>query len=77
MTIILFLKLIYVWSCIGMLHPSIEFYKKQGFATVENALWTIFLIFTPIVNTVLILFYLIDKIEVDNLLEFKIWESKR
>jgi len=76
MTIILFLKIIYICSCICMIYPNIEFYKDQGYATIENAIWTILLTFLPVVNTCISILHLVDKINLERFLEFKLWESK-
>lgn len=70
------LFLIYIISCFGMIFPNIEFYKGQGYATIENVCWSILCLFTPVLNTILFTMHLVETIRISKIFNYKIWEKK-
>jgi len=76
MTIILFCKIVYILSCIGMLWPAIDWHKEMGYMSLETIIWSIFCTFIPVVNSVLFVLYFVDTVPIDKVFTYKLWERK-
>lgn len=76
MTLILFCKIIYVLSCIGMIWPTVVWHKEVGYVSLETIVWSTFLVFLPFVNTVLFVLYFVEEVPFEKVFTYKIWEKK-
>lgn len=73
MTFILFWKLVYFISLIGMIYPNIKYHKQLGYLSIEGVFYTLLTVFIPILNTILFFLFLINTIKISKILEYKIW----
>lgn len=76
MTLILFCKIVYALSAILLLYPAYQTVLEQGYVRIGGLFITALALFTPLLNSFLLLCYIYEMRLFSKVLDYKIWEKK-